>query len=181
MPSLTKIVRRTFVFGSLAVAGGVAFGWWKYSTPYGNPLEDGLSDGAVTLNPYAMISPSRVTIVAARAEMGQGVHTTLAAMVAEEMDLDLGTVTVVHGPASAAYFNAAVLAEGVPFQPIDTAWLAETARGAMAVPAKFLGIQITGGSSSSMDAFNKMRLAGVAARAALVQAAAQRLGSRRRA
>ena len=164
------------MFGGLALAGGVAFGWWKYSTPYGNPLVEGLAEGEVTLNPFVMISPKGVTIVAPRAEMGQGVHTTLAAMVAEEMDLDLSAVTVVHGPASAAYFNAAILAEGVPFQPIDTGWLAETLRDAMGVPAKFLGLQITGGSSSTIDAFDKMRLAGAAARAALVQAAAQRLG-----
>jgi isoquinoline 1-oxidoreductase beta subunit len=176
MASLGKIARRTFVFGGLALAGGVAFGWWKYSTPYGNPLVEGLAEGEVTLNPFVMISPKGVTIVAPRAEMGQGVHTTLAAMVAEEMDLDLSAVTVVHGPASAAYFNAAILAEGVPFQPIDTGWLAETLRDAMGVPAKFLGLQITGGSSSTIDAFDKMRLAGAAARAALVQAAAQRLG-----
>ncbi|MEI6096897.1 MAG: molybdopterin cofactor-binding domain-containing protein [Alphaproteobacteria bacterium] len=176
MASLGKIARRTFMFGGLALAGGVAFGWWKYSTPYGNPLVEGLAEGEVTLNPFVMISPKGVTIVAPRAEMGQGVHTTLAAMVAEEMDLDLSAVTVVHGPASAAYFNAAILAEGVPFQPIDTGWLAETLRDAMGVPAKFLGLQITGGSSSTIDAFDKMRLAGAAARAALVQAAAQRLG-----
>lgn len=108
--------------------------------------------------------------------MGQGVHTTLAAMVAEGMNLDLGSVRVIHGPASAAYFNAAVLAEGVPFRLIDMGWLAETARDAMGVPAKFLGIQITGGSSTTIDGFDKMRLAGAAARAALVQAAAERLG-----
>ena len=64
----------------------------------------------MTLNPNVMIDASGVTIVTPRAEMGQGVHTTLAAMVAEEMDLDLGTVRVIHGPASAAYFNAAVQA-----------------------------------------------------------------------
>ena len=75
-----------------------------------------------------MIDASGVTIVTPRAEMGQGVHTTLAAMVAEGMNLDLGSVRVIHGPASAAYFNAAVLAEGVPFRLIDMGWLAETAR-----------------------------------------------------
>lgn len=34
-----KIARRGFLFGSVAIVGGVAFGWWKYKTPYGNPLE----------------------------------------------------------------------------------------------------------------------------------------------
>lgn len=166
-----KIARRGFLFGSVAIVGGVAFGWWKYKTPYGNPLE-----GAGALNPYVMIDAEGVTIIAPRAEMGQGVHTTLAALVAEEMDLTLDQVRVIHGPASAAYYNSAVLGEGVPFAPTDMGWMAEAVRGAMEVPAKFLGLQITGGSSSVPDAFDKMRLAGAAARAALVQVAATRLG-----
>ncbi len=175
MARIATIARRTFLFGAVALAGGAAFGWWKYTTPYGNPLETDLADGAATLNPYVLIDATGVTIIAPRAEMGQGVHTTLAALVAEEMDLDLSQVTVIHGPASAAYFNAGVLREGVPFLPIDESWLADTARDAMAIPGKFLGLQITGGSSSVIDAYDKMRLAGAAARAALVQAAATRM------
>ena len=176
MTSIGKIARRTVLFGAVAIAGGVAFGWWKYKTPYGNPLENGLADGAATLNPFVMINAQGVTIIAPRAEMGQGVHTTLAALVAEEMDLDLAAVTVIHGPASAAYFNAGVLRDGAPFNPIDTSWLAETVRDAMIFPGKLLGLQITGGSSSVIDAYDKMRLAGAAARAVLMQAAAVRLG-----
>ena len=170
MASIGKIARRTFLFGAVALAGGAAFGWWKYNTPYGNPLQ-GLA-GSATLNPYVLIDATGVTLIAPRAEMGQGVHTTLAALVAEEMDLDLASVRVIHGPASAAYFNAGLLREGVPFQPIDESWLAGTMRDAMAIPGKFLGLQLTGGSSSIIDAYDKMRLAGAAARAALVQAAA---------
>jgi isoquinoline 1-oxidoreductase subunit beta len=170
-----KIARRGFLFGSVAILGGVAFGWYRYATPYGNPLEAGLGTGEATLNPYVIIDANGVTVIAPRAEMGQGVHTTLAALVAEEMDLDWSAIRVIHGPASKAYFNSAVLAEGIPFAPTDDSRLANTMRGAMDIPAKFLGLQITGGSSSIPDAFEKMRLAGAAARMALVQAAAARL------
>ncbi|ESW62576.1 MAG: isoquinoline 1-oxidoreductase subunit beta [Rhodobacter sp. CACIA14H1] len=172
MARLMKIARRGFLFGSVALLGGVAFGWWRYATPHGNPLQP--AEGQTALTPYVLIDASGVTVIAPRAEMGQGVHTTLAALVAEEMDLDLTQVKVIHGPASAAYYNAAVLGEGIPFAPTDDSWLAETARKAMDIPAKFLGLQITGGSSSIPDAFDKMRLAGSAARAALVEAAARR-------
>ncbi|MCZ8077952.1 MAG: molybdopterin-dependent oxidoreductase [Rhodobacteraceae bacterium] len=170
-----KIARRGFLFGSVAILGGVAFGWYRYATPYGNPLEAALPDGVTTLNPYVIVDQTGVTVIAPRAEMGQGVHTTLAALVAEEMDLDWSAIRVIHGPASKAYFNSAVLAEGIPFAPTDDSRLANTMRGAMDIPAKFLGLQITGGSSSIPDAFEKMRLAGAAARMALVQAAAARL------
>jgi isoquinoline 1-oxidoreductase subunit beta len=176
MAQLMKIARRGFLFGSIALAGGVAFGWWKYKTPYGNPLETDLAEGASALTPYVLIDQSGIQIVAPRAEMGQGVHTTLAALVAEEMDLRLDQVKVIHGPASHAYFNAAVLREGIPFAPTDQSWLAETLRDATAIPSKFLGLQITGGSSSTPDGFDKMRLAGASARAVLLQAAAEALG-----
>ncbi|MEZ5753401.1 MAG: molybdopterin cofactor-binding domain-containing protein [Paracoccaceae bacterium] len=170
-----KIARRGFLLGSAALIGGVAFGWYRYATPYDNPLEAGLAPGEATLNPYVLINADGVTVIAPRAEMGQGVHTTLAALVAEEMDLDWSQIRVIHGPASKAYYNAAVLGEGVPFAPTDDSRLANTVRSAMDIPAKFLGLQITGGSSSIPDAFEKMRLSGAAARAALIGAAAARL------
>lgn len=176
MGTVAKIARRSFLLGSLAIAGGVAFGWWKYRTPYANPLLGEVPEGGATLNPWVLVDADGVTLIAPRAEMGQGVHTTLAALVAEEMDLDWSQVKVIHGPASAAYYNAAVLEEGVPFAPTDDSGLANTMREAMAIPAKFLGFQITGGSSSVPDAFTRMRQAGAAARLALVQAAATRLG-----
>ena len=129
----------------------------------------------VALTPYVMIDASGVTIIAPRAEMGQGVHTTLAALVAEEMDIPLDQVTVHHGPASHAYFNGAILEEGVPFAPTDHSWIAGTMRGAMHILAKFLGFQITGGSSSTPDAYDNMRQAGAMARAVLVKAAAAQM------
>lgn len=175
MGRVMKIARRGFLFGSVALFGGVAFGWWRYATPHGNPLDAALGEGQAALTPYVLIDQQGVTVIAPRAEMGQGIHTTLAALVAEEMDLDLTQIRVIHGPASAAYYNAAVLGEGVPFAPTDDSWLAETVRKSMDIPAKFLGLQITGGSSSIPDGFDKMRLAGAAVRAALMQAAANRL------
>ena len=176
MGRLATITRRTFMFGALALAGGAAFGWWRYATPGDNPLEPMLAEDEVTLNPFVLVNSEGVTIVTPRAEMGQGVHSTLAALVAEEMDLDWAAVRVIHGPPSSTYYNSAVLAEALPFLPTDTSWLAETARGAMDVPGKFAGMQMTGGSSSVADGFNRMRLAGAAARATLVEAAARRLG-----
>lgn len=172
-----KIARRTFLVGSVAVAGGVAFGYWKYRQPYGNPLTGGLADGEAALTPYVRIDRSGVTIIAPRAEMGQGVHTTLAAMVAEELDMAWEDVRVEHGPASSAYFNAAAFEEGLPFPATDHGWMAEGARSVTRVPAKFLGMQLTGGSSSTPDAFVKMRMAGAAAREVLIEAAARKLSA----
>ncbi len=175
MSTLGKITRRTFLVGSVAIAGGVAFGYWKYKQPIDNPLEADLDDSATALTPYVIIDQQGVSIIAPRAEMGQGVHTTLAALVAEELEVSLDAIKVLHGPASNAYFNAAVLEEGIPFAATDVSRTAEMVRGFTKVPAKFLGLQITGGSSSIPDAFYKMRTAGAAAREVLLQAASAQL------
>lgn len=174
MGRLRTIARRSFLIGSAAIAGGVAFGYWAYRRPLPNPVAG--RPGAAALTPYVLIDAAGVTVITPRAEMGQGIHTTLAALVAEELDLDWDQVRVMHGPAARAYYNAAMLEEGVPFRPTDTGWLAETARDAMHVPARFLGLQLTGGSTSIPDGYDKMRAAGAVARAALVAAAARRTG-----
>lgn len=177
MGKIATIARRSFLIGSAAVLGGAAFGVYKYRQPLPNPLLGGLPEGAAALTPYVRIDAQGVTIIAPRAEMGQGVHTTLAALVAEELDVDWAHIRVEHGAPGEAYFNEAVLREGVPFAALDESGTAETVRGTMGVLARFLGMQITGGSSSVPDAFDKMRAAGAAARFALVAAAAERLGA----
>ncbi|MFN4129491.1 MAG: molybdopterin cofactor-binding domain-containing protein, partial [Paracoccaceae bacterium] len=177
MTRLGTVARRTFLIGSAALLGGVAFGVYAYRRPYPNPIAGTISGAGIgAITPYVLIDPQGVTIITPRAEMGQGVHSTLAALVAEELDLPWHQVRVMHGPPAAAYYNAVMLEEGVPFAPTDESWLAETARSAMAIPAKFLALQVTGGSTSIPDGYEKMRAAGAVARAALVQAAARRLG-----
>ena len=82
------------------MVGGVAFGYYKYKQPYDNPLEGEVAENEATFNPYVKItSDNTITIIAPRAEMGQGVTTTLAALVAEELDVDMAKIKVEHGPA----------------------------------------------------------------------------------
>lgn len=175
MGRLRTVTRRTFMVASAAIAGGAAFGYYKYKKPYENPLLDNLADGQNALTPYVRIDQHGITIIAPRAEMGQGVHTTLAAMVAEELDVALDDVLVEHGPASSAYFNDVALEEAVPYAQTDHGRMAEGIRGLVRVSSKLLGMQITGGSSSTPDAYPKMRMAGAAARHCLIEAASARL------
>ena len=171
-----KIARRTFLIGAAVVAGGAAFGTWYVRRPYPNPLEGELKDGEATFNPYVKIAADgTITVIAPRAEMGQGISTTLAALVAEELGVALASVKVEHGPASWAYYNSAMLEDGGPFAFYDEGMLAETARGAMGTVGKVLGFQGTGGSSSTRDAYDKMRQAGATARQMLLTAASSRL------
>lgn len=171
-----KILRRTFLLGSAAIVGGVAIGYWQVTKPHENPLKKDLQEGQAALTPYVLVDAQGVTIIAPRAEMGQGVVTTLAALVAEELDVTLEEVNVIHGPASKAYFNAALLEEGTDYPATDHSKKAERARALTYWPAKLLGLQATGGSSSIPDAYVKMRKAGAAARLVLIDAAAKKLG-----
>jgi isoquinoline 1-oxidoreductase subunit beta len=168
-----RIARRSFLIGAAALTGGVAFGVWYLRQPMDNPL---LAAQGAALNPYILINSDGITLIAPRAEMGQGIHTTLAALVAEELDADFSKVRVWHGPPAAAYYNAALLHGVIPtpdYQQKDwQRWVA----GALGEASKLLGLQVTGGSTSTVDAFERMRAAGASAREALKDAASARLG-----
>ena len=177
MASLGKIARRTFLIGAAAIGGGMAVGYYFYARPKGNPLETLVTGDWTAFNPYVMIEASgKIVLIAPRAEMGQGIHTTLAALVAEELEVSLDQVEVQHGPASGAYFNSAGMAENAPFASYDRSGMAEAMRAIMGGLGRTVSMQVTGGSSSMIDAFEKMRLAGAAAREMLKMAAAARLG-----
>ena len=165
-----KILRRTFLIGSAAIAGGVAFGVWQVRKDAPNPLTAG--PGEATLNPYVLINADGVTIIAPRAEMGQGVHTTLAALVAEELDVDWQDITVLHGPPAQAYFNSALLGLALPFRHYKDGPIIHNARQALGQVGKLMNLQVTGGSTSIKDAYEKMREAGASARETLKLAAA---------
>ena len=148
MGRLATITRRTFLIGAVALTGGAAFGYYKYRQPFDNPLKDDLAEGEATFNPYVKIgSDNVITVIAPRAEMGQGIFTTLGALVAEELDVTLDQIRIEPGPASPAYFNTAALEHGAPYPLFDESFGAETMRSVMGVVAKFLALQLTGGSA----------------------------------
>ena len=91
-------------------------------------------------------SDNTVTILSARSEMGQGVYTAMPTLVAEELEVDLNKIKIEIAPAGEVYINA------------------------------LLGGQLTGGSTSVADGYDKLRVAGAQARMMLVSAAAQQWG-----
>lgn len=127
------------------------------------------------LNGWVKVSTSgRVVVASPRAEMGQGVHTALAMLVADELDADWASVSVEASPIERIYANAALLLNVVPFRPDDAGVIARAGRAAAQRLGYTLTLLVTGGSSSMRDAWEPMRLAGAAARAMLVEAAARR-------
>ncbi|MFB9150692.1 xanthine dehydrogenase family protein molybdopterin-binding subunit [Roseovarius ramblicola] len=173
------IARRAFLIGSVTVAGGVAFGIWRHATPYDNPLLDDLPDGAAALTPYVRITGEAITLITPRADVGQGAVSVQAMLIAEELDVDPAQVATEFGPPDRAYWNTALSEEAVPFRATDRGWLAETARDVMDAPMKFLGMQITGGSTTVPDGYEKLRRAGAVARETLKATAARLHGVER--
>lgn len=174
MSRIGKIARRTFLVGSAAIVGGVAFGVWQVRRPAPNPLKPGA--GEVALNPFVLINADGITLIAPRAEMGQGVHTTWAALIAEELDVDLHDIRIEHGPPAAAYYNTAYGPDALPVRGYDTSDFIQNVGQALGHAGKLLKLQVTGGSSSMKDGFERMRRTGASARETLKEAAAQRLG-----
>lgn len=176
MSRIGKIARRTFLIGSAAITGGVAFGYYAYKRPLKNPLMDTLSEGGAALTPYVKVDQSGITLITPRADSGQGSYSVQAALIAEELDVDLDQVRVDPGIPSPAYYNTALSSEAAPFRSTDESFTANSARGLMDVMMKFMGMQITGGSTTVPDSYKKLRIAGAVARETLKAAAAQKTG-----
>jgi len=174
-----KKSRRRFILGGLGVAGALIVGWGvmpprqRLNTSAPLPVKD----GEVALNGWIKIArDGLVTVAIPFSEMGQGIHTALPMLVAEELDVPLAMVKIEQAPIDKIFGNVAVLPENLPFHPEDSGFYKSTARWLTAKTARELGIMITGGSSSIKDAWGPMREAGAAARAMLVTAAADEWG-----
>jgi len=111
---------------------------------------NGSTDSEVfAANAFVRIAPDNtVTVVVKHLEMGQGVFTGLATLVAEELDAAWSQIRAEHAPADAKRYNNL-----------------------------FWGpLQGTGGSTSMANAYLQMRRAGAVARTLLRQAAAKTWG-----
>jgi isoquinoline 1-oxidoreductase beta subunit len=178
MPGLS---RRAFIVGATAVAGGVAFGTYSDAAQASvaadvNPLKAGLGPGSVSFNPWVEISPDKITLIAQHADIGQGVGSVQPIMIAEEMDLDPGQFEIRFAGPSPAYFNTGFADELAPFMAADHSPAAEQARAEVLETLRKSGLQMTGGSSSIPDTYEKLRIAGAVARETLKAAASKRSG-----
>ena len=173
---MRTITRRSFLIGSAAIAGGVAFGTYLYKRDVTNPLLAGLAPGEAAITPFVKIDADGVTLITPRADVGQGAYSVQAHLIAEELDVDLDAVRIDPGPPSPAYYNGVVAVEGMPIAATSDTLLANMGRGASDVAGKLLGLQLTGGSSTVPDMYDRLRLAGAVARETLVAAAMAQTG-----
>ena len=176
MGKLKTLARRTFLIGSVAIGGGVAFGTYMVQRPHANPNADDLAAGEVSFNPWVKIDADKITLITPHNDIGQGAVSMQAALIAEEMDLEWGGFETSFGEPAAAYYNTAMASDGAPVLPWDEGLGARAIRGAMGGLIKLIGLQGTGGSTSVPDSFTKLREAGAMARETLKLAASQKTG-----
>ncbi len=150
--SRPAVTRRLFLRLSAAAGGGLLV---AMRLPAANPVADEVAGTAGTPSAAADFAPNafvrlaadgKVTVVINKSEMGQGVCTSLAMALAEELDADWAKVGFEFAPTAPEYIHPGY------------------------------GIQFTGGSTSTLGMTEPMRQAGAVARAALLAAAAQQLG-----
>lgn len=174
--------RRKLLLSGAGLAGTliVAWGLLPPRSRLGRPDSLADAEGRIALNGWIRIAPDgHVVLVMNRSEMGQGVHTALAMLVAEELDVPLARIELVDAGAETIYGNVAALVGSLPFHPRDTEPGQETrpvraGRWVVGKLARELGMSLTGGSSSVADAWEPLRLAAATARAQLLGAASLR-------
>jgi isoquinoline 1-oxidoreductase beta subunit len=138
----SAISRRSLLGGGLAGGFLLAFHVPTYGA---SEPASGAIKGKFAPNAFIRIDPAgRTTLVMPQVEMGQGVYTSVAMILAEELDADYQQVVLEHAPPNDKLYGNPVF-----------------------------GIQVTGNSNSIRAFWKPLREAGAAARAMLIQAAAQ--------
>ncbi|MGO4382474.1 molybdopterin cofactor-binding domain-containing protein [Pseudoduganella sp. RAF19] len=172
-----RISRRRFLLSGVAVAGATMLVGWGVMPPRQRlhssanlPVEN----GAVALNGWIAISPDNtVTLAMHRVEMGQGVHTALPMLVAEELDVPLSTIKLVQAPIDAIFSNLTVMRDNWHFHPDESGNVQEFTQWMFEKVGRELGVNLTGGSSSIADSWGPLREAGATARALLIAEASR--------
>jgi len=174
-----KFTRRKAIVGGVVGAGFVGVGWWfaHERDRLGSRTLFRVKPGEAGLNGWVKIARDDTVIVAVpRAEMGQGIQTALAMLVAEEMEARWDQVRIEDPPDAGVYRNIDILIDGLPFSPEQTGTVVDIARWAAGKLGGVLGVLATGGSTSTRDAWVPMRAAGAVARELLLMAASRRSG-----
>src|SRR5438270_7701397 len=138
------VSRRTLLAGGLA--GGFLLAFHLPVRAANEPVQPpDATDGKFAPNAFIRIDEAgQTTLVMPQVEMGQGVYTSIAMILAEELDADFAKVTLEHAPPNDKLYGNPVF-----------------------------GLQVTGNSNSIRAWWEHLRQAGASARAMLVQAAAQ--------
>ncbi|WP_418317279.1 molybdopterin cofactor-binding domain-containing protein [Piscinibacter sakaiensis] len=171
--------RRIWLLSGLAAGGAMLVGWSVLPprNRLGSPALLASPGDAVALNGWLKLDrDGNVLLAMNRSEMGQGVHTALAMLVADELDVPLHRVRLIPAGHDAIYGNVAAFVAGMlsgeAREPGQQGLTVRLRRHLATKLSREIGINLTGGSSSVADAWDVLRLAAATARSQLLNAAA---------
>lgn len=172
-----KWSRRGFISAGVIAAGGLLVGVAIRPGNRAAKLSDSeAANGEKLLHIWLKLDRNNiVTAIVPHSEMGQGVGTALAQMLADELDADWNLVKFEEAPATGEFANYSILKAMLPSGGSDLpGFVLPSINGALITTAQALDLQITGGSISvrSTGAFG-MRIAGAAVKEMLRNAAAE--------
>ncbi|MBS1300731.1 xanthine dehydrogenase family protein molybdopterin-binding subunit [Loktanella sp. SALINAS62] len=146
---MTQQTRRQFLGSAAGIAIAVTLPMkGRAQSGAAQAFDSDGSAGSFAPNAFVRIAPDdTVTVMIKHIEMGQGPYTGLSTLVAEELDADWSQMRAESAPLDQAKYKNL-----------------------------FFGLQGTGGSTAMANSYTQMRKAGAAARALLVQAAAEDWG-----
>ncbi|MGH8796765.1 MAG: molybdopterin cofactor-binding domain-containing protein, partial [Caldimonas sp.] len=115
--------RRAMLLSGLGAAGALVVGWGLLPPRSRLGAVDTLpaTAGEIGLNGWIKIAADGTVLLAMnRSEMGQGVHTALAMLVAEELEVALDRVRLIPAGSDRLYGNVAMFVAGLPIHPSQT-------------------------------------------------------------
>lgn len=178
-PKKKGVKRRIFLIGSALLAGGAAFGvYWTDSSAKARAKALTTGEGEHNFLSWMKIAEDdTVTVYSPHIDFGQGSHTALGQMLADELDADWDKVKVEQAPADLAFANTA-LGKGFLAEMSGMPGVINALPGAIiAMIARSMPLQITGGSSAiRFTGEVGMRSVGASVRLALIEEASDRLG-----
>lgn len=148
----TDLSRRDFLKNSLSIGGGLIVAFYLPSQ-LGRSLPSALAQknsppekDPYPPNAFIQIAPDNtITMVINKLEMGQGVNTSMAQLIAEELECDWTKIRSISAPVNPVYNHTI-----------------------------YAGMQMTGGSTALRSSWNQHRIIGAGMREMLKTAAAQR-------
>ncbi len=173
------VKRRAFLVGSALLVGGGVFGiYWADNSARSRAkalTETGGDHNFLTWMTIA--EDDTVTVFSPHIDFGQGTHTALGQMLAEELDADWSKVQVRQAPADSAFSNTALVQRFLGQMTGMPGVINALPAAVMSMLTRSQNIQITGGSSAvRFTGQSGMRVVGAAVRLALIEEAAARLG-----
>jgi isoquinoline 1-oxidoreductase subunit beta len=172
---MNKWTRRAFIATGGLVGGGLAIGVAGIAfAPNRLRVVPDNREGTPQLTTWVKIgADNTVSVIVPHCEMGTGVHTALAMMLAEELEADWNQVRIEEAPGTDDYANGYLVRVFVPAVASVPKYMERGIDFATFKLMQMMDIQVTGGSSAVRGTGHLgMRLAGAAAKVMLVEAAA---------